>query len=161
MLKQRPKFNWLQCLIFIVVVEAIGSLSAWFAGDIKAIYNGLNLPVLSPPDSLFGVIWPILYALIAIAGYLVYQQTTTQRDRIMNYALFSIQLFLNFIWSIIFFSQSAYWWGLAIIIILDLVVLLCILQFYRSSRLAAVLMIPYFIWICFATYLTLGVALLN
>lgn len=46
MIKERPKFNWLHLLIFIVVVEAIGSLSAWLAGDIKAVYNGLNLPVL-------------------------------------------------------------------------------------------------------------------
>lgn len=88
MIKERPKFNWLHLLIFIVVVEAIGSLSAWLAGDIKAIYNGLNLPVLSPPDGLFGIVWPILYALIAIAGYLVYQQTINRRDRIMNTALF-------------------------------------------------------------------------
>lgn len=79
----------------------------------------------------------------------------------MDATLFGIQLLLNFIWSIIFFSQSAYWWGLVIIIVLDLVVLLCILQFYRSSRLAAILMVPYLVWICFATYLTLGVALLN
>ncbi|MCT3222755.1 tryptophan-rich sensory protein [Lactiplantibacillus plantarum] len=161
MIKERPKFNWLHLLIFIVVVEAIGSLSAWLAGDIKDVYNGLNLPVLSPPDGLFGIVWPILYALIAIAGYLVFQQATTHRDRLMDATLFGIQLLLNFIWSIIFFSQSAYWWGLVIIIVLDLVVLLCILQFYRSSRLAAILMVPYLVWICFATYLTLGVALLN
>lgn len=113
MIKERPKFNWLHLLIFIVVVEAIGSLSAWLAGDIKAVYNGLNLPVLSPPDGLFGIVWPILYALIAIAGYLVFQQATTHRDRLMDATLFGIQLLLNFIWSIIFFSQSAYWWGLS------------------------------------------------
>ena len=103
MIKERPKFNWLHLLIFIVVVEAIGSLSAWLAGDIKAVYNGLNLPVLSPPDGLFGIVWPILYALIAIAGYLVFQQATTHRDRLMDATLFGIQLLLNFIWSIIFF----------------------------------------------------------
>ncbi|MCT3308911.1 TspO/MBR family protein [Lactiplantibacillus pentosus] len=161
MLKTRPKFSWLHLVIFIVIIEAIGSLSGWLSGDIKGIYNSLSLPVLSPPDWLFGIVWPILYALMAIAGYLIFYLATTQRERLMNTILFGTQLLLNFIWSIIFFSQSAYWWGLVVIIVLDLVVLMCLLQFYRSSRLAAGLMVPYFIWICFATYLTLGVALLN
>lgn len=110
MLKTRPKFSWLHLVIFIVIIEAIGSLSGWLSGDIKGIYNSLSLPVLSPPDWLFGIVWPILYALMAIAGYLVFYLATTQRERLMNTILFGTQLLLNFIWSIIFFSQSAYWW---------------------------------------------------
>ena len=125
MLKTRPKFSWLHLVIFIVIIEAIGSLSGWLSGDIKGIYNSLSLPVLSPPDWLFGIVWPILYALMAIAGYLVFYLATTQRERLMNTILFGTQLLLNFIWSIIFFSQSAYWWGLVVIIVLDLVVLMC------------------------------------
>ncbi|MBU5889804.1 tryptophan-rich sensory protein, partial [Vibrio cholerae O1] len=57
--------------LFIIVVEAIGSLSGILAGDIKSIYNNLHLPPLAPPDYLFGIVWPILYALIAVAGFIV------------------------------------------------------------------------------------------
>ena len=155
------KFNWVHLLIAVLAVEIIGSLSALFSGNIKSIYNSLNLPPLAPPDSLFGIVWPILYALIGISGYLIYQQTSSKQDKIMSYSLFGLQLLLNFIWSIIFFKQDAYWLGVVIILILDLLVLLCIIQFYKTSRLAALLLVPYFIWIVFASYLTISVAILN
>ncbi|KRM61044.1 hypothetical protein FC26_GL002261 [Paucilactobacillus vaccinostercus DSM 20634] len=79
----------------------------------------------------------------------------------MNYSLFGIQLFLNFIWSIVFFNNLQYWIGVIIIVILDIIVLLCVTNFYKSSKLAAYLLIPYFVWILFATYLSIGVAVLN
>ncbi|WP_425270465.1 TspO/MBR family protein [Ligilactobacillus ubinensis] len=155
------KFNWIYLFIFIIVIEVIGSLSALFAGNIKTIYNSLNLPVLSPPDYLFGIVWPILYALIGIAGYLIYYTPSIQQDKVINYVLFFSQLVINFIWSIIFFKYDAYWLGFAVIIILDLIVLVCIIHFYKTSPLASIMFIPYFVWIIFASYLTIGVAILN
>lgn len=59
-------------LLFFVGIEIIGGLSGFFAGNIKEIYNNLILPPLAPPDYLFGIVWPILYALIAIAAYLIF-----------------------------------------------------------------------------------------
>lgn len=154
------KFNWLYLLVFIIVVEGIGSLSALFAGNIQQHYNSLTLPVLSPPDYLFGIVWPILYALIGFSGYLIFLHTT-KANRATNYTLFLLQLFINFAWSILFFNYNAYWIGFLVIIVLDLLVLLCIGQFYKTSQLASLLLVPYLIWIVFASYLTIGVAILN
>ncbi|MFT8747131.1 TspO/MBR family protein [Liquorilactobacillus nagelii] len=158
---KKEKFSWIRLIVFILVIEFIGSLSAFFAGDIKAIYNHLSLPALSPPTYLFGIVWPILYALIGISGYLIYQQVYPKHIKLIDYSLFLTQLILNFVWSIIFFKVSAYWLGFLIIIVLDLVVLSCIIHFYKNSRLASILMVPYLIWIIFASYLTLNVAILN
>ena len=147
----KTRFNWLHLIIWIVSIQIIGSLSALFAGDIKNIYNHLSLPPLSPPNYLFGIVWPVLYALIAISGYLIYRSSYSKHDKTMNY----------FIWSIVFFNNLQYWIGVIIIVILDIIVLLCVTNFYKSSKLAAYLLIPYFIWILFATYLSIGVAILN
>ncbi|QGZ70177.1 tryptophan-rich sensory protein [Pediococcus pentosaceus] len=155
----QTKSKWIQLIIAVVGVELIGSLSGLLAGDIKAIYNSFTLPPFSPPDRLFGIVWPILYLMIGIVGYLIF--TVRSNYRKTNLTLFITQLFLNFIWSIVFFNASSRWIGLLIILVLDALVFFCIKEFYKSSKLAAYLMIPYFLWILFATYLTLGTAILN
>lgn len=155
------QFSLLKVLIFIITIEIIGWLSSILAGDVREIYNGLILPNLSPPAYLFGIVWPILYTLIGISGYLIYKNRVSKTDQVLNYVLFILQLFLNFIWSIIFFAQSSYWLGFIIILVLDLVVFLCIIQFWKTSRTASLLLIPYFLWIIFASYLTFSVAMLN
>ncbi|MEF7456376.1 TspO/MBR family protein [Pediococcus pentosaceus] len=155
----QTKSKWIQLIIAVVGVELIGSLSGLLAGDIKAIYNSFTLPPFSPPDRLFGIVWPILYLMIGIVGYLIF--TVRSNYRKTNLTLFIAQLFLNFIWSIVFFNVSSRWTGLLIILVLDALVFFCIKEFYKSSKLAAYLMIPYFLWILFATYLTLGTAILN
>ena len=141
----QTKSKWIQLIIAVVGVELIGSL----AGDIKAIYNSFTLPPFSPPDRLFGIVWPILYLMIGIVGYLIF--TVRSNYRKTNLTLFIAQLFLNFIWSIVFFNASSRWTGLLIILVLDALVFFCIKEFYKSSKLAAYLMIPYFLWILFAT----------
>ncbi|MFT8401946.1 MAG: TspO/MBR family protein [Lentilactobacillus diolivorans] len=143
----------------IVGIEGLGILSSLLAGDIKAVYHDLALPPFSPPDVAFGIIWPILYLLIAISGYLIYRSAHSLRTP--NLIIFYSQLLLNFIWSIIFFNGNLYWIGLIIILMMDLLVGICMAQFYSVSKAAGILLIPYFLWLCFATYLTLGVALLN
>ncbi|GAB5054543.1 MULTISPECIES: TspO/MBR family protein [Pediococcus] len=160
-METKRSFNWKALLLFIVGVEVLGSLSSLFAGNIKEIYNSLSLPPLAPPDYLFGIVWPLLYLLIAISGYLIYQSIAFKGEKTTSYLLFAVQLGLNFVWSIVFFGGNYYWVGVVIVIILDLVVLGCILQYYKVNRAASVLLIPYLIWILFATYLTIGVAVLN
>ena len=155
------KINWLQLIGCIVIVELVGSLSGLLAGNIKAVYQGLNLPALSPPATVFGPVWILLYLMIGIVAYLILRDATPGTQKNTSLALFGSQLLLNFIWSIVFFGANAYWFGLVIIILLDLIVLTCILAYRRFSPLAAYLLIPYFVWLLFATYLTIGVALGN
>ncbi|QPS71786.1 TspO/MBR family protein [Lactococcus garvieae] len=148
-------------IIFIIAVEAIGGLSSLLAGDIKSIYNSLSLPPLAPPDYLFGIVWPILYALIAVAGFLVFQNLPTRKTEAQTALYFYVsQLFLNFIWSIIFF-KGYFWLGVLVIIVLDIVVYLCMRKFFKINQLSGILFLPYFVWILFATYLTIAVAFLN
>ncbi|KRM93030.1 TspO/MBR family protein [Loigolactobacillus rennini] len=150
-------FNWKHLLAIIIVVEALGMLSALLAGNIRVTYLHFALPQFSPPASLFGIVWPLLYLMIAIAGYLYFKAN----GKTWGYTLFGSQLLLNFIWSIIFFHFNWYWLGLIIIIVLDLAVIACIREFSKNSRWSAWLLVPYLIWLLFATYLTVGVALLN
>ncbi|WP_349550431.1 TspO/MBR family protein [Leuconostoc pseudomesenteroides] len=145
----------------VVVVEAIGGLSALLAGDIKQIYNQLVQPPLSPPDFVFGIVWPILYLLIGVAAYLLIVSQYHAAAKKTNLLLFALQLFVNFIWSIVFFSGNLYWIGVPIILVLDALVIACIVNFRRNQLWASYLMYPYLAWILFATYLTIVVAILN
>ncbi|VDG25444.1 TspO/MBR family protein [Lactiplantibacillus mudanjiangensis] len=155
------RVHWWEIVLWLIGVAIIGRLSSLLAGDIRAIYNGFQLPPLAPPDYLFGLVWPVLYALMAIAGALIAHQPRTSAKKRLDYLLFSFQLFLNFCWSIVFFGQNEKWLGLAIILLLDLFVACLIARLYQPARWAAYLLMPYLIWILFATYLTVGVALLN
>lgn len=130
------------------------------AGDIKGIYETLVQPPLSPPNWLFGIVWPILYILMGVAFY---RLITVQdmRKKTLPTVLFCLQLLLNFFWSIVFFGNDMLWYAFVIIIALDIAVFACIATFMRHDKIAAWLLIPYMVWICFATYLNLACAILN
>ncbi|WP_057896127.1 TspO/MBR family protein [Liquorilactobacillus oeni] len=153
--------NLFYLLLAIILVEFIGFLSALFAGNIKQAYHNLTLPPLSPPDSLFGIVWPFLYLLIGISGYMIFFKNMPRKTKVISGTLYFLQLSINFIWSIVFFGRNNYWQGFLWIIVLDLLVLSYILYLRNRNRIAAILFYPYFIWILFATYLSFGVAILN
>lgn len=125
MTKRSP--NWILLIASIIVVELVGSLSGILSGDIKAIYNNLTLPPLAPPDFIFGIVWPILYLMIGIVGYLILRDRTNARQN--NLILFVSQLVLNFVWSIVFFGASNRWISFLIIIVLDALVIWCVKNF--------------------------------
>ncbi|WP_412989718.1 TspO/MBR family protein [Pediococcus siamensis] len=160
-METKPRFNWKAFLLFVLGVQILGSLSALFAGNIKEIYNSLSLPPLAPPDSLFGIVWPVLYLLIAVSGYLIYQSIAFRGEKTTSFVLFGAQLLLNFIWSIIFFGGNYYWLGVVVVVALDLIVLGCVVQYFKINKMASLLLVPYLVWILFATYLSVGVAMLD
>ncbi|QWA32815.1 tryptophan-rich sensory protein [Lacticaseibacillus paracasei subsp. paracasei] len=125
------------------------------------MYTSLKLPPLSPPAAVFGPVWIILYLLIGVAGYLVIKDTTSRTQKTINLSLFWQSTASKLHLEHRVFGGNSYWLGLIIIIVLDLVVLACILAFRNVNKLAAYLFVPYFVWILFATYLTLGVAMMN
>jgi len=121
----------------------------------------MKLPPLAPPDYLFGIVWPLLYALIAISGFLIFRLLGTYKTEArLALTYFVLQLFINFIWSIIFF-KGYYWSGVITILLLDLIVFICLIKFLKLDKVSGICLIPYLIWILFATYLSIGVALLN
>ncbi len=140
---------------FFALVVAAASFGAVFQpGD---WYEALRRPPLTPPNWIFGPVWSVLYLLIAIAAWLVWRAGA---DRIAL-ALWSGQLVLNALWSWLFFGLQQP--GLALIEILGLLVLLAatVRAFSRESRLAGALLVPYAVWVAFASYLNAGFWYLN
>lgn len=123
-------------------------------------YNNLLKPFLTPKASVFPVAWTILYILIFIALFL-YFKTKIYKNKLRGYIYFIIQFILNIVWSPIFFIYKKIDGALLVIILLDIFVFLTIKEFYKVSKSAAYFLIPYFLWILFATYLNAGFFILN
>lgn len=122
-------------------------------------YHSLNFPPLSPPDWLFAPVWIMLYIFIFIS--LAFYILSQEENKEMGYINFVIQLLLNILWTPIFFGAKSILGGLIVIILLDIFVFLTVQKFCKASKWACVFMIPYFIWILFATYLNIGFLILN
>ena len=151
------KTNWWIIIGFIIFTELIGFLSGYLAGNSREITMMLKQPALSPPSWVFPIVWPILYALMAIAAFLAYDKSRKS----ITLCYYGVQLFLNFSWSIVFFRWGLLWGSVLVIILLDLSVLTTMYHFNRYSKIAKKIMIPYLIWILFATYLNIHIALIN
>lgn len=121
-------------------------------------YNNLIKPPLSPPSILFPIVWSILYLLMGISYFILKKKNN---DNIIISFVYYTQLFVNFLWSIIFFNLEWRLFSIIWIIILDILVITMIYLFSKKDKLAAYLNIPYLIWILFATYLTIGIYILN
>ena len=154
------KIDWFQLLTIILIAELVGVLGSLLSGNTGEIYTSLIKPPLSPPGWLFGVVWPVLYLLMGIAAYLIYQAPQTPECKKAT-AFYWIQLFVNFLWPIVFFRFEWYWIAVVIIILLDILVSITARLFYKINKAAGYLMILYLIWILFATCLNIGIAILN
>lgn len=151
------KINWKALLISLAVSLGTGALSALLTMDGMKEYADLYKPPLSPPGWLFPVVWTILYILMGIAAYLVWE--SGGEDKQLALSLYGIQLILNAAWSVFFFHQGAYFLALADLLLLWLAIYLTIKKFRQINETAARLMIPYLIWVTFAGYLNLAIAL--
>lgn len=142
----------------------VGSL--FTASSIPGWYATIEKPVLNPPSWVFGPVWITLYTLMGIAAFLVWSSYATapaDKKQGIKIALgvFCIQLFLNAIWSIIFFGLNNPGWALVDIILLWCVIVWTMIVFYKISKPAMYLLIPYILWVSFATYLNYAIWILN
>ena len=155
------KRNWKPYLFWILLAEAVGGLSGWLTREGTKIYQQTIVqPPLSPPGWVFPVVWTILYALMGISAARVWAAPKSQtRSRGLN--LFIAQLIVNFFWSPIFFNARAYGLALAWLLLLWVLVGLMILQFRKVDKTAALLQIPYLLWLTFAAYLNWSVWQMN
>lgn len=151
----------LQLVLSIVIVELVGFCSSLLAGDIAGKYEALNKAPLSPPGAVFGPVWIVLYLLMGISIFLIIRTNTDEKSKRNAVGIFVVQLALNFLWSILFFGGSSFWFAAVIILLLDAAVITCIVWFKKLSTLAAGLMVPYLLWILFATYLNIAFAIIN
>ncbi|MBE5883857.1 MAG: tryptophan-rich sensory protein [Lachnospiraceae bacterium] len=125
------------------------------------LFEQLNKPPLSPPGFLFPIVWTILYTLMGIASYLIFSANANREDINNALTVYALQLAVNFFWSIFFFNLRWYLFSFFWLILLWVLILDTIILFFRISKPAAYLLIPYLIWVTFAGYLNLGIFLLN
>ena len=155
------KFNLKRFLISIAIPLIVGGLSALITRENMNLYSRITAPPLSPPGWIFPVVWTILYVLMGISFYLVWNSNAPIYEKKKAFSIYAIQLFLNFIWSPIFFNMRAYLIAFIVLLALWGFVLAMIIRFYKISKLAGILQIPYLIWLTFAGYLNLAIYLLN
>lgn len=146
-------------ILYLAVPLIIGGLSGLLIKNAIPIYDTLKQPPLSPPSWLFPVVWTALYILMGISSYIIAMSHSSLKTEALM--LYGMQLFLNFIWPLIFFNAQNYLLAFIILVILWYVLFKMVGEFLSVSPLAGKLQIPYLIWLTFAGYLSLGVYLLN
>ena len=162
--RRRRRLALVLFLLIPFVVGGLGSLST--AGNVEGWYAVANKAFWTPPNWVFGPVWTLLYVLMGISAWLVWREADS-RWRRPGLALFIAQLVLNAIWTPIFFSgfplwgRSAFWQGATIICIMDALVLLTMIAFSRVRMLGAVLLIPYWAWLLYASTLNIYLAVNN
>jgi tryptophan-rich sensory protein len=155
--------NWLKfAIIAVIAIELLGGASGWLSnsGYGNGWFDGLKKPSFMPPGFLFGIVWPILYALLGIALGMVVAQPPSPR-RTMALTLFGIQMILNFAWSPIFFGAHDMALGKVVIFAMAVVAAAAAGQFLRIRRAAGLLMVPYLAWLIFAATLNATIEQLN
>ncbi len=148
--------------VFIGVCELVGIIGAVFTTPaIPTWYATLVKPALQPPSWIFGPVWTALYFLMGVAAFLIWERRHTHRQAKISLVLFGVQLALNFIWSFLFFNAHTLGLALAEIALLWISIAACIVTFAKISKPAAALLIPYILWVSFASYLNYAIYRLN
>lgn len=148
--------------ISIGVCFAAGAVGMVFTvSGITSWYPTLAKPVFNPPNWIFGPVWTILYILMAISLYRVWTKNTKNKKIQNALKIFGIHLFVNALWSPIFFGLHDLFLALAVIILLWYMILITIRTFAKIDKIASYLLWPYFIWVSFATILNFSIWLLN
>lgn len=146
----------MQAIGFILLCQAAGAIGSIFTfSAIPNWYAYLNKPFFNPPNWIFGPVWTTLYTLMGIAVYLVWKK----RKGIPFW--FWVQLVLNALWSILFFGLQNPILAFVGVVFLWLSIFLTITSFYRIYKTAAYLLVPYLLWVSFASLLNASIALLN
>ena len=158
--------NFFKLVIAIAISEAAGVIGAFFTTPAvqSSWYAGIVKPALNRPAWVFGPVWTTLFALMGISLFLVWKQHPYILENVrmlriwkIGITAFFVQLFLNAIWSIFFFGLQSPGWALVDIILLWLAIVWTVIVFYKISKPAAYLLVPYLLWVSFASYLNYSI----
>jgi len=144
-------------LILPFLASAIGSL--FTSTSVSTWYVDLVKPSFNPPSWVFGPVWTILFLLMGIALYLVWVEKS--KNKKTAFLAFGVQLFLNALWSVLFFGLQKPLFAFIEIIFLWTVILITIIYFYRINKVSSYLLIPYLLWVSFAAVLNFFLYILN
>ena len=150
--------QWKKLLLCIAIPLAVGGLAALLTGSSMEKFSSLKQPPLAPPGWLFPVVWSILYVLMGIASYLVLVSGKPNRIAMRLYAL---QLAVNFLWPLLFFRWEFYGFAFAWLVLLWVLIVATAMRFYAITAPAGWLFVPYILWVTFAGYLNLSIAIMN
>lgn len=159
--KVNGKVNALALFISIAISEGIGVLAGFLTMNSTTDYLNLKLPSFAPPGSIFAPVWAVLYLLMGIAAYRVWMHGNYNENVKNALSWYIFQLFLNFIWSILFFGLGLRGLALLDIILLFVAILITTIKFYKIDKLAGILMVPYILWVGFAAILNYSIWKLN
>ena len=144
-----------QYIILPAIALTVGGLAGFLTRNSFDMFEEIIKTPLSPPAMLFPIVWTVLYILMGLGAALVYTKSGSVPF------LYWLQLFVNFLWPVIFFNMRAYLFAFIWLILLLGLVIVLMYDFYRVSRKAALLQIPYVLWLLFAAYLNCGIWILN
>lgn len=157
--------KYLQLVLAVLLCQAAGIIGTIFTSPaIPTWYVSLNKPSFNPPAWLFGPVWISLYTLMGLALFIIWQQDrgkTRGKNTKTALIFFMIQLALNAGWSPLFFGLKQPGWAFTEIILLWIMIVLTLVRFYKLSKIAGFLLVPYFIWVSFAAVLNLSLWILN
>ena len=149
-------FNYKKLIFIIVSTFLIGSLFTFFTGT--DIYNEIVKPPFAPPNIVFPIVWSVIYILISISLYLVLEE---KKDNDLSLFYYSVQLFFNSTWTLIFFGFKNFFISFIWIMILIVCIIKMFIEFYQIKKSAGLLIIPYIVWSFIALYLNIGIYVLN
>lgn len=159
--KVNGKVDYLKLTISVLFAECIGFISSLFSANAAELYSSITLPSFAPPASVYGPVWTILYLLMGIASYRIWMYGIQDKKVQNALAVYIIQLALNLLWTIVFFTFINFWSAFLIIVVLLTFIIWTTILFYKIDKSAGYLMIPYIIWVAFATILNLLIDILN
>lgn len=157
--------NFLIAAGFILLPLVIGIISSLVTGDAMMGFSKFNQPPLAPPAWLFPVAWTILYILMGVVSYLIYRikprNKTEEKLQKTESVVYFVQLFFNFMWTILFFKFELKWFAFGWLIVMWLMIFALVFMCAKNCKAAAWCLTPYIIWCTFAAYLNVMIAILN
>ena len=148
------KINYFKLIASVLVCQFAGILGSVFTlSSIDNWYSLLEKPIFNPPSWVFFPVWTLLYTLMGISLYIVWEKGVHDREVKIGLIFFGMQLILNTLWSFLFFGLRSPYYGLVEIVFLWLAIILTIVQFNKVSKMASLLLVPYILWVSFAALL--------
>lgn len=150
--------KWKNLIISILIPNILGFLGS-LIGNVMNGFDGIYKPSFTPPSIVFPIAWTILYILMGISSYLIFESDSSEKDSALT--IYGIQLIINSLWTYFFFNLKWFLFSFILVLIILLLVIVMIIKFYKINKTAAFLQIPYVIWLIFAAILSYNVFLLN
>jgi len=149
-------------ILSIIICQMVGVIGSIFtAGSVTSWYPTLVKPSFSPPGFYIGLIWIVLFTLMGISLFLIWRETPSNLAARIALYFFAAQLIVNVLWSVAFFGMRSPISGLVVIAFLWVLILIMTIKFWPINRTAALLLIPYIVWVSIAAYLNFSIWRLN